>query len=89
MLEDVEVSRSVVKRMKSTGEMTETHGIEIREEAIHSDGNRPITEETTNPINENLIENKHRHFSEKTLVPNAIKGLGDLERDHSALTTGI
>ena len=35
------------------------------------------------------METKHWQFSEKTLVPDAIKGLGDIERDHSALTTGI
>ena len=40
-------------------------------------------------MNEILIETKHWQFSEKTLVPNAIKGLGDIERDYSALTTGF
>ena len=95
MLEDVEVSRSFMKRMKSTGEITEPWGtpalMECRLErkpstltAIDLSG-----EETTNPINESLIETKHRQFSEKTLVPNAIKGLGDIERDHSALNTGF
>ena len=74
MLEDVEVS---IDR------------VQIGEEAIHSDGNLPIREETTNPINESLIETKNWQFSEKTVVPNAIKGLGDIERDHSALTTGF
>ena len=63
--------------------------VQIGEEAVHSDGNGPIREETTNPINESVMETKHRQFSEKTLVPNAIKGLGDIERDHSALTTGF
>ena len=32
------------------------------------------------------METKHRQFSEKTLVPNAIKGLRDIERDHSVPT---
>ena len=50
--------------------------VQIREEAIHSDGNRPIREETTNPFNESVMETKHQQLSEKTLVPNAIKGLG-------------
>ena len=63
--------------------------VQIGEEAIQSDGNWPIREETTNPINKSVIETKHRQFSKKTLVPNAIKGLGDIERDHSALTTGV
>ena len=45
MLEDVEVSRSLVKRMKSTGEMTEPwvtqsiDGVQIAEEAVHPEGN--------------------------------------------------
>ena len=30
------------------------------EEAVHSDGNGPIREETTNPVNESLIDTKHR-----------------------------
>ena len=98
MLEDVEVSKSLMKRMKrmkSTGEMTEPRGtpalIECRLERKPSTltFNCPIREETTNPINESVMETKHRQFSEKTLVPNAIKGLGDNERDHSALTTGF
>ena len=63
--------------------------VKIGEEAVHSDRSQPIREETTNPINESVMETKHRQFSEKTLVPNAIKGLGDIERDHSALTTGF
>ena len=46
MLEDVEVSRSLMKRMKSTGEMTERalgytsiDRVQIGEETVHSDGN--------------------------------------------------
>ena len=45
MLEDIEVSRSLMKRMKSTGEMTEPWGtpaligVQIGEEAIHYNGN--------------------------------------------------
>ena len=31
---------------------TSIDGVQIGEEAIHSDGNRPIREETTNPFNE-------------------------------------
>ena len=55
-----------MKRMQSMGEMTEPRGTpelkpyRIEEEAIHSDGNRPIIEETTNPINESVMETKHR-----------------------------
>ena len=41
------------------------------------------------PFNESVMETKHRQFSEKTLVPNAIKGLGNIERDDSDLTTGF
>ena len=64
MLEDVEVSMSSMKRMKSTGEMTEPWDtpalIECRlEEAVHFDGDYPIREETTNPINESVMETKH------------------------------
>ena len=53
------------------------------------DGNGPIREETTNPFNESVMETKHRQFSEKTLLPSAIKDLGDINGDHSALTTGF
>ena len=42
-----------------------------------------------NPFNESLIETKHGQFREKTLLPNTIKGLGDIEKDHSALTTSF
>ena len=63
--------------------------VQMGEEAVHSDGSRPIREETTNPINESVMETKHRQFSGKTLVPNAIEGLGDIERDYCALTTGF
>ena len=45
-----------------------------------------IREETTNPINESVIEAKHRQFSEKAPVPNAIKGLGDIEREITLLS---
>ena len=56
---------------------TSIYGVQIGEETVHSDGNSPIREETTNPINESVMETKHRQFSEKTLVrENAINGLG-------------
>ena len=32
------------------------------------------------------METKHRQFSEKTLVPNAIKGLGDIDREITLLS---
>ena len=94
MLEDVEVRRSLMKRMKSTGEMTKPWGtpawIECRL------GRKPSTLTAIDLSERKLpiqlmsgMETKHRQFSEKTLVPNAIKGLGDIERDHSALTTGF
>ena len=38
---------------------TSIDGVQIREEAVHFDGNRPIREETTNPINESVMETKH------------------------------
>ena len=56
MIEDVEVSRSLMKRMKSTGGddgalgCTSIDGMQIGEEAVHSDGIRPIKEETINPF---------------------------------------
>ena len=34
--------------------------VQTGEEAIHSDGNRLIGEETTNPFNESMMETKHR-----------------------------
>ena len=48
-----------------------------------------LSEETTNQFNESLMETKHWYFSENTLAPKAIKGLGGIKRDHSALTTGF
>ena len=62
--------------------------VQIGEEAIHSDGNRPIREETTNPINESVMENKRRQLSEKTFVPDAIKGLGE-SREITLLSPSI
>ena len=59
---------------------TSIDGVQIGEEAVHSDGNWPVREETTNPINESLIETKHRQFSEKTLVADAINGLGYIKK---------
>ena len=65
MLEDVEASRSFMKRMKSTGEMTEPwgytsiDGVQIREEAIHSDGNRPIRSKAINSSNKPVMKTKH------------------------------
>ena len=38
---------------------TSIDGVEIGEEAVHSDGNQPIREETTNPFNESVMETKH------------------------------
>ena len=58
----------------------------IGEEAIHSEGNRPIREETTNPFNESVMETKHGQFSEKTFVLSAIKGPGDIEREITLLS---
>ena len=85
MIEDVEVSRSLMKRMKSTGEMTEPWGtpalIECRLERKPSTLTAIDLSERKLPINlMRVMETKHR---KKTLVPNAIKGLGDVERDHS------
>ena len=34
--------------------------VQIGEEAVHYDGNGPIREETTDPINESVIETKYR-----------------------------
>ena len=68
---------------------TSIDGVQVGEEAVQSDENRPIRGETTNPFNESVMETKHRQFSEKTFVPDTIKGLGDIERDYSALTTGF
>ena len=34
--------------------------VQIGEEAVLSDGNRPMREETTNPFNESVMETKHR-----------------------------
>ena len=39
---------------------TSIDGVQIGEKAIHSDGNRPIREETTNSINDSVMETKHR-----------------------------
>ena len=54
-----------MKRMQSTGDdralgYTNTAGVQIREEAVHSDGSRPIREKTMNPFNESVMETKHR-----------------------------
>ena len=38
---------------------TSIDGVQIREEALHSDGNRPIREKTMNPFNESVMETKH------------------------------
>ena len=89
MLEDVEVSRSLMKRMKSTGEMTEPWGLECRLERKPSTLTAIDLSVGNYQSYESVMETKHRQFSEETLVPNAIKGLGDIERDHSALTTGF
>ena len=32
----------------------------VSKEAVHSDGNQPIREESINPFNESLMETKHR-----------------------------
>ena len=34
--------------------------VQIREEAVRSEGNRAIIDETTNPFNESVMETKHR-----------------------------
>ena len=39
---------------------TSIDGVQIREEVVHSDSNRPIREETANPFNESVMETKHR-----------------------------
>ena len=39
---------------------TSIDGLRIKEKAVHSDGNRPIREETTNPMNESVAETKQR-----------------------------
>ena len=65
MLEDIEMSRSFMKRMKSTREMTEPWGtpalIDGRLERKSSNlSNQPIREETTDPFNESGMETKRR-----------------------------
>ena len=78
MLENVEVSRSLMKRMNSTREMTEPWGtpalIEGKLERKPSTLTAIDLSERKLPI-QLMRETKHRQFSEKTLVPNAIKGL--------------
>ena len=39
---------------------TSIERVQIREEAVHSDGNQPIRKETINPFNESVMETKHR-----------------------------
>jgi len=34
------------------------------------------------------VETKHRQFGKKTSVPDVIKGLENIKRDHSTLTIG-
>ena len=66
-----------VKRMKSTGEMTEPRGIAaLMECRLEGKPSTLMAIETANPFNESVMETKHRYFSEKTFLPNAIKGLG-------------
>ena len=36
------------------------YNMQIGEERVHSDSDRPIREESTNPFNESVIETKHR-----------------------------
>ena len=66
MLDDVEASRLLMKRNEEnrgedrTLRYTSIDGVQIRADAVHSDGNRPIREETTNSFNESVMETKHR-----------------------------
>ena len=79
-----------VKRMKSTGEMTEPRGIAaLMECRLERKPSTLMAIETANPFNESVMETKYWLFSEKIFVPDAIKGLGEIERDYSTLTIGL
>ena len=42
--------------------------VQIGEEAVHSDGNQPIREETTNPISESVMETKQLLISDSQSI---------------------